>query len=176
MHATEISTSVLNTFADVVLLVLSISMVWRLQLNTSKKLGVMGIFLVGAFACVASILRFVSTLTLVSHDTDTTWNAVGVYLWTSIEAAIGLMCACFPVIGPLFAVFRTKVAATMASKTRGTKGSKVADGESLVSADASWTRIGTGSRDGTNGVEAYPLSAKLGGISRTDEYTVSRSK
>lgn len=35
-------------------------------------------------------------------------HAANTYLWTLVEASVGLMCACFPIIGPLFKTLRTK--------------------------------------------------------------------
>ncbi len=36
--------------------------------------------------------------------TDITYNTASTYLWTAIEASVGLMCACFPIIGPMFSL------------------------------------------------------------------------
>jgi hypothetical protein len=34
--------------------------------------------------------------------------AANTYMWTLVEASVGLLCACFPIIGPLFKVLRTR--------------------------------------------------------------------
>ncbi|KAF2229251.1 hypothetical protein EV356DRAFT_437290, partial [Viridothelium virens] len=96
-----ISASALNTVADFALLSIPVPMLWKLQLSLGRRLALTSVFLVGIFACMASILRLITTFTLTS-GTDLAWNTANRFLWTAVEASVGLTCACFPIIWGLF--------------------------------------------------------------------------
>ncbi|KAH8434361.1 uncharacterized protein LDX57_012009 [Aspergillus melleus] len=59
-----------NLLIDVVILMMPIPMVLQLQLRTSQKLTILGIFLLGGFVCVASIMRVVTLKIFESNDTS----------------------------------------------------------------------------------------------------------
>ena len=59
-------------------------------------------------ACIAGILRLTTTIA-VRASTDATWDTVNIYLWTAVEAAVGLVCSCFPVVSPLFTFIKEKI-------------------------------------------------------------------
>ncbi|KAE8161894.1 hypothetical protein BDV40DRAFT_266587 [Aspergillus tamarii] len=59
-----------NLLIDVVILALPIPMVLQLQLRLSQKLTVLGIFLLGGFVCVASIMRVVTLDIFQTMDTS----------------------------------------------------------------------------------------------------------
>lgn len=104
----ELAICSINSVVDIVLLVLPILLISRLQLDRKKKIGVIAIFLVGLFACVASLAKLRSNVVLVVEETNPTWNSVGVYVWTVIEAAASLASACFPALGPIFKIVRDR--------------------------------------------------------------------
>ncbi|KAF3028531.1 hypothetical protein E8E15_008997 [Penicillium rubens] len=58
-----------NLLIDVIILALPIPMVLQLQLRLSQKLTILGIFLLGGFVCVASVMRVV-TLDIFNDDTS----------------------------------------------------------------------------------------------------------
>ncbi|KAI4143777.1 MAG: hypothetical protein LQ340_006875 [Diploschistes diacapsis] len=70
---------------DVVILIMPLTMIWRLRLKASKKWALSGVFLLG------------SLYPLIVPD-----EAFNVFLWTSIEPCLGIVAACLPVLGPLF--------------------------------------------------------------------------
>ena len=49
----------LNTLTDVVVLLLPLNVVWNLTITHPKKIGLSIVFLIGGFACGASIVRMV---------------------------------------------------------------------------------------------------------------------
>ncbi|PLB48663.1 hypothetical protein P170DRAFT_356740 [Aspergillus steynii IBT 23096] len=61
-----------NLLIDVVILTMPIPMVLQLQLRTSQKLTILGIFLLGGFVCVASIMRVVTLKIFQNEDTSCT--------------------------------------------------------------------------------------------------------
>ncbi|KOS38776.1 hypothetical protein ACN38_g10398 [Penicillium nordicum] len=88
-----------NLLIDVVILALPIPMVFQLQLRLSQKLTVLGIFLLGGFVCVASVMRVV-TLNIFEND-DISYSIMEAATWTFVEPCVGIICACLPTMRPL---------------------------------------------------------------------------
>ncbi|KAE8390747.1 hypothetical protein BDV23DRAFT_172188 [Aspergillus alliaceus] len=59
-----------NLLIDVVILALPIPMVLQLQLRLTQKLTILGIFLLGGFVCIASIMRVVTLKVFETGDTS----------------------------------------------------------------------------------------------------------
>ena len=55
---------------------------------------------------IASAIRFKY---MAESIHDYLWNAAPIYLWTNIEANIGLICACLPAMMPLIRLVRGKL-------------------------------------------------------------------
>ncbi|PVH93775.1 hypothetical protein DM02DRAFT_695121 [Periconia macrospinosa] len=103
-EVSSLSTSILNIIADFLILILPISHLVNLQLILAKKVALLSVFLVGTLETISNIW---------------TGAAVDGYLWTIIEASVGLMCACFPIVGPLFKILRSKVSSSNGSRAAG---------------------------------------------------------
>ncbi|KAI9041876.1 uncharacterized protein KD926_006422 [Aspergillus affinis] len=88
-----------NLLIDVVILMMPIPMVLQLQLRTSQKLTILGIFLLGGFVCVASIMRVVTLKIFESNDTS--YSVMEAATWTFVEPCVGIICACLPTLRPL---------------------------------------------------------------------------
>jgi len=88
-----------NIVTDITVLVLPIPWLIHLQMKTSRKLAIGGIFILGSFVCVAGIVRlpFLAELKLY----DVTWTIVNAGIWINVECNIGIVSACLPVMGPL---------------------------------------------------------------------------
>ncbi|EAW13620.1 putative plasma membrane protein Pth11-like [Aspergillus clavatus NRRL 1] len=86
-----------NILSDLVLIALPIPVVIKLQLPHKSKIALCGIFAVGIFTCITSILR-ITTLNLATNHLDTTWNSIGSSMWTVIESNLGIICACLPAL------------------------------------------------------------------------------
>lgn len=50
--------NIANLLTDILILAMPIPIVWSLQLDRHKKIGVCGLFLLGGFVCIASIMGF----------------------------------------------------------------------------------------------------------------------
>jgi len=85
---------------DLMVLLLPLPSLWNLQMQSSRKLAIMGIFVLGGFCCVAAIIRL--PLLLSMNQSDLTWTAVEAGLWINVECNLGIVCACLPVMKPLF--------------------------------------------------------------------------
>ncbi|GFF30782.1 conserved hypothetical protein [Aspergillus udagawae] len=85
---------------DGIMLMVPIPLVWKLQMRTAQKILVSGIFLLGGFVCVASVIR-IYFMTFLSRSLDITWIMGDVFIWSSVEPCIGIVCACLPTLQPL---------------------------------------------------------------------------
>ncbi|KAI1462046.1 hypothetical protein F4805DRAFT_411862 [Annulohypoxylon moriforme] len=85
-----------SLISNIYVLVLPLSLVWRLKLNMRHKLGIMAIFLTGLAAVVISAASLVKRYGSVTHDR--TWENCVIFLYNTIELAFGIICSCMPVI------------------------------------------------------------------------------
>ncbi|KAL8801760.1 MAG: hypothetical protein Q9182_004232 [Xanthomendoza sp. 2 TL-2023] len=134
-------TSICNIVTDVLILAMPLPIVWSLHLERGKKVGVCGLFLLGGFVCITSIIRF-CYLEAIGHPTDPTWDNVNSAIWTVVEPCIGIVSACLPIMGPLL---RTHIVSfgTSAFRSRSKKPSQASSGYSGESGSRS--RKGFGS-------------------------------
>ncbi|KAL2860786.1 uncharacterized protein BJX67DRAFT_326749 [Aspergillus lucknowensis] len=88
-----------NMLLDILMLVLPLPMVWRMKMSRRRRMLLTGVFLMGGFVCVVSLLRIVSFN--VSDRGDPTYTQVPSSTWSSVEQGIGIVCACLPTLRPL---------------------------------------------------------------------------
>ncbi|GAP85137.1 putative integral membrane protein [Rosellinia necatrix] len=98
---------IFSLISDVGLLILPIWAVSTLQVNKSKKRGLLAVFGVGSIAGVLELARII-TLNLKTDDKDDTSYGVATFLiLTAAEETTAIVCACLPVIAPrLYRKFR----------------------------------------------------------------------
>ncbi|OJJ42185.1 hypothetical protein ASPZODRAFT_77553 [Penicilliopsis zonata CBS 506.65] len=85
---------------DVLILTVPMPIVWKLHMRRSQRLLVCSIFLLGSFVCVASVVR-IYFMTFLATSADITWIMGNVFIWSSVEPCIGIVCACLPTLQPL---------------------------------------------------------------------------
>ncbi|KAK7924710.1 hypothetical protein PG985_006764 [Apiospora marii] len=87
---------------DIIILSLPIREVRRLQIVNWQKAAVCGMFLLGGFVTLVSIVRlkFVAELVNTEPGADTT-VVVSTAIWSTIEVGVAIMCACLPTLQPL---------------------------------------------------------------------------
>ncbi|GAB1210520.1 hypothetical protein APSETT445_009314 [Aspergillus pseudonomiae] len=91
---------VANLFTDVIILCLPMPIVWGLQMPKAQKWAISGIFLLGGFVCVATIVR-ISAITKMKDSVDITWVIGDAMIWSNVEPCIGIVSACLPTLRPL---------------------------------------------------------------------------
>lgn len=89
-----------NVVMDIMVLVLPIPYVWNLHVRLGQRLVVMGIFLLGIFVTIVSIVRLSIFATLDLSDVNVTSTLSEVFIWSGIEINVGLICACLPSLRP----------------------------------------------------------------------------
>ncbi|KAL2126829.1 hypothetical protein VTI74DRAFT_175 [Chaetomium olivicolor] len=90
--------AVLNILTDVMVLALPIWPIMGLQLRRRERIMLLGVFLLGAFVTVTSILRVTSVQNSLKNRQDQTYNFIERGMWTLIEANLGIISACLPVL------------------------------------------------------------------------------
>ncbi|KAL4897019.1 pth11-like integral membrane protein [Aspergillus ambiguus] len=91
---------IINMLNDFVVLLIPFPRIIKLQMNKRKKIAICGILAVGCFVCVASIVRIYYLYQFMSAI-DVTWLMGPVFIWSTIEPAIAIVCACLPHLAPL---------------------------------------------------------------------------
>lgn len=89
-----------NMLMDFLVLCLPLTMTWRVKANFRQKLILSGIFLLGGFVCIVSILRIIQFNG--SRINDPTYSTINTATWSSVEQSVGIVCACLPTLRPLF--------------------------------------------------------------------------
>ncbi|KAI0455774.1 hypothetical protein F5B21DRAFT_470595 [Xylaria acuta] len=92
-----------NVATDVYIFVLPISGVLKLHTSRKRKIGIAGVFSTGLAAIVLSVLTLYWRVQYDGKDMDATWNATTRIVISVLEIDVGIMCACMPLFGPLFA-------------------------------------------------------------------------
>ncbi|KAJ5718278.1 hypothetical protein N7488_003924 [Penicillium malachiteum] len=89
-----------NVIIDILILCLPYPMAWRLQVTLRQKLILTGIFLLGTFVYIVSVLR----VTSFDYDTlgDGSCKSIEPATWSSIEQSVGIICACLSTLRPFF--------------------------------------------------------------------------
>ncbi|KAI9840059.1 MAG: hypothetical protein M1819_000252 [Sarea resinae] len=117
------SYAVVNIVSDFWILFLPLPSISKLKLPLPQKIGLMGVFALGAFVCVVSIVRVVS-MSPEFKTGDLTWGAVDATMWTDIEDNTGIICACLPMLkAPISRVFPHLFGGNNKTSTNGPPGS-----------------------------------------------------
>ncbi|KAH6673517.1 hypothetical protein B0J14DRAFT_50180 [Halenospora varia] len=90
--------------ADLVILCLPIPMIKSLHLSKTRRWTVMGIFGLGGFCVIAAVVRLYYQVQISSpaQVTDPTYQTIYILIWSSVEPCASIICACLPILGPLF--------------------------------------------------------------------------
>ncbi|OBT49162.1 hypothetical protein VE00_00006 [Pseudogymnoascus sp. WSF 3629] len=88
-----------NTAFDIFVFLLPIPVIRSLQMGRNQKAALMGVFILGAFVCITSIMRviFLDIAAKTVID-DITFSTNRAFLWTHIESCVGIICACLPTL------------------------------------------------------------------------------
>ena len=90
-------------FIDLSLALLPNSIIWTLQLNWHKKLGLSVLMGLGVFACICAAIK-TSKLTELNARADITFITVDLWIWNVNEINVIIFAACMPTLRPLFLV------------------------------------------------------------------------
>ncbi|PVH97217.1 hypothetical protein DM02DRAFT_481329, partial [Periconia macrospinosa] len=82
-----------NLLTDILIFMIPMPVISRLHMSLSKKIGLAVVFVIGFFICLTTALRM-QTLVRAVQASEQTWESCPANLWSFIEAAVGVICAC----------------------------------------------------------------------------------
>ncbi|KAI1409256.1 hypothetical protein F5Y13DRAFT_182153 [Hypoxylon sp. FL1857] len=101
-----LSVVITDVIVDVGILLMPVPMVLRLHLPWKERMGVLGMFMLGACVCAISITRIVTlgqiAAEFIYHYNDETYYTSPVFYWTNIELAMAVVSACLPTLRPIW--------------------------------------------------------------------------
>ncbi|KAL9118183.1 MAG: hypothetical protein Q9187_005275 [Circinaria calcarea] len=95
----QLGVAISNMLTEIIILCIPLPIIWRLSLPARDKAILSGMFFLGSFVCVASVMRIV-TIADVEHS-DASYTALPGATWSVIEAELAIICACLPTLRPL---------------------------------------------------------------------------
>lgn len=96
--------SVPNVITDLILVILPLPYVWSLHASITQRVVLGGIFALGTFVSIVSMIRLSILLDTAGDTLDLTYTYKDVYLWSLVEINVGLVCACLPSLRPIVRV------------------------------------------------------------------------
>ncbi|GAD96242.1 hypothetical protein ANI_1_1100164 [Paecilomyces variotii No. 5] len=112
-----VALGIINMLNDIMVLAVGFPPILKLQMSRRKKTAVCGIMLLGSFVCIASIVR-IYYLSEFTKAIDVTWLMGPVFIWSTIEPCIGIVCACLPHLSPLAKLAGRKLSSSFGSSTQ----------------------------------------------------------
>ncbi|KAK6332258.1 hypothetical protein TWF696_002979 [Orbilia brochopaga] len=99
-EAALISNAAVNIVLDCWLWIMPVPVVWKVRLPIRQRIGLVGVFALGSFVCLAGILRLVYVIRT-AYSYDRTWDGFSAWIWTAAESDVGIICASLPALKPL---------------------------------------------------------------------------
>ncbi|KAH0610245.1 uncharacterized protein H6S33_011772 [Morchella sextelata] len=93
--------SAANITTDFALLFLVIAMMWNVQMPRRQKMAVYGVFGLGTFASLASVVKFTLSVDF-GKKGDYLYDINGLATWSIVEIQAGITASSLPTIKPLF--------------------------------------------------------------------------
>ncbi|KAK4171373.1 hypothetical protein QBC36DRAFT_295424 [Triangularia setosa] len=92
----------LHIVSDLVIMALPMPVLSALKLPRRQKYALVGVFALGFFVCIVSIVRLVYLIDVVKKQGyDATYNSAQMIYWTSVEVSAAICCACLMTLKPL---------------------------------------------------------------------------
>lgn len=95
-----IAIGVLNSVTDFLILGLPIPFLWRLHSTLAHKIQLAGMFSLGGFVCITSIVRVIAVSSI--SLTDGSWVNTYPAIWAFVETSIAVVSACLPTMRPIY--------------------------------------------------------------------------
>ncbi|KAH6716762.1 integral membrane protein [Leptodontidium sp. MPI-SDFR-AT-0119] len=121
--ATLLAAGIINTFTDLATVLLPIRTVWTLQLPTRQMVIVIVLFGFGFISCIAGIVR-TYYMYEVTTGWDQTWRSYPVWVTSSLELYIGIICASIPATKPFFSTYLPSLFGSMTAVSSGSEASR----------------------------------------------------
>ncbi|KAI9857527.1 MAG: hypothetical protein M1824_004787 [Vezdaea acicularis] len=93
----------ITIFFDCIIFFLPIPLLVQVKINRRRKIALIGVFMLGLFTTVCSVMRMVQIPTIAM-----TGNSTMLVLWGTVEMNVGIGLTCIPTLTPLFNYFRDR--------------------------------------------------------------------
>ncbi|KAF4636603.1 hypothetical protein G7Y89_g1493 [Cudoniella acicularis] len=90
-----------SSFLDFLLALVPISIIWKLKLDTKKKIAISVLLGLGMLSGVAAAVKTSESQRLGSQ-VDFTWEAWSLYAWSTAEYFLNILCGTVPTLKPLY--------------------------------------------------------------------------
>ncbi|OCK83484.1 hypothetical protein K432DRAFT_290959, partial [Lepidopterella palustris CBS 459.81] len=99
-----LASGILNSVSDFLVFLWPARSLWQIQLPLKQRLGLIAVFASGCIVCVAGIVRL-WYIQVVFTSSDYNWDGAIVWVATTIEVNVGIICGCLHTVKPLLAVW-----------------------------------------------------------------------
>ncbi|KAF1844244.1 uncharacterized protein K460DRAFT_317563 [Cucurbitaria berberidis CBS 394.84] len=106
--AVIVACAAISTVQDLVICMLPIFLIWNLRIQRRQKVALCGIFGMGLTTCVCGIMRTYYATYIYYYTYDITWHAYHGWIWTVLEAELGVICASAPALKVFFRRYFSK--------------------------------------------------------------------
>ncbi|PSN75622.1 hypothetical protein BS50DRAFT_568219 [Corynespora cassiicola Philippines] len=89
------------SLVDFVLAFMPLTLIWGLQLDLKKKIGLAVLLCCGALTGVCAAVKTSKLVSLASRS-DLTWETYDLYIWTGVEIVLLIVCGSVPALKPLY--------------------------------------------------------------------------
>ncbi|KAF1950012.1 hypothetical protein CC80DRAFT_247354 [Byssothecium circinans] len=120
-----ISAVVISTVQDFFICALPALLVWNLQIPKRQKLALIALFGMGILTSICGVMRTYYAVYVYYGTYDISWYSYYGWIWTVIEADLGVVCASAPALKPFF---RRYFKSTTFGSTRPTQSSSSQNG------------------------------------------------
>lgn len=86
----------LSVVYDFFVWALPLPTIYRAGLPLSQRLALIALFSVGLFVVAAAAVRIYYLDVVLRQTYDVTWEGSHLWLWTAVEANLGIICGCVP--------------------------------------------------------------------------------
>ncbi|KAF1848181.1 uncharacterized protein K460DRAFT_364149 [Cucurbitaria berberidis CBS 394.84] len=155
--------AILNILTDCSIFILPMPVIYRLNMSTGSRIGLVVLFSMGFFICLTTALRM-ATLPLTLRTKEPTYESAPTNLWSFIEAAVGVICACLISL-------RKSISSIWPKKWRSHKGTSGQYHQYGVEGSSGQGLGASRPRNKTANGNTYPMGdVKTGGRGRPDTY------
>ncbi|TPX11957.1 uncharacterized protein E0L32_007455 [Thyridium curvatum] len=91
-EALSLANAGLNIAQDFIVYLLTVRLLWTVQMPKAQRIALLIVFLLGGFVCVTGILCL-DSIKQAFNSKDTTWNNHDVVVWSSVGANLAIVCA-----------------------------------------------------------------------------------
>ncbi|KAK8177679.1 hypothetical protein IWX90DRAFT_377440, partial [Phyllosticta citrichinensis] len=98
-----LAASAVSLLQDIIACVLPLLIMWQLSIPKRQKIALTGVFGLGIFLCLVGAIRIYYIYKLYYNGSyDATWVAGHIWIWTAVEACLGICCSSAPALKIFF--------------------------------------------------------------------------